>query len=108
MAVRQYELLLRVPADEFDLAAVVVHFDGRRVGARKVRAELAAAHGRAEPSGFRVFFGTWVVVGWLDAGRRSLALFSDPDPGGTRGADFRAVAAELRTQFGVTVLSTRG
>jgi len=38
-----------------------------------VRAELATAEGDKEPSGFRVFYGDWAVVAWLDAGEDVLA-----------------------------------
>jgi hypothetical protein len=42
-----------------------------------VRAELATAADRQEPCGFRVFYGDWAVVAWLDEGEGVLADSQD-------------------------------
>lgn len=72
-----YEVAALLPASsDFTLERAVRHYaslsfsqdkGGRFVFKNEpVRAELATSPGEVEPSGFRVFYGDWSVVAWLD------------------------------------------
>jgi hypothetical protein len=74
-----YEVAVLLPqASDFTLDRAVEHFasltfsqykDGRFTYRNEpVRAELTISPGEQEPSGFRVCFGNWACVAWLDEG----------------------------------------
>jgi hypothetical protein len=79
-----YEVAALLPASsDFTLERAVRHYASQTFSQYKcgrflcknepVRAELATAPGEQEPSGFRVFYGDWAVVAWLDQGEDVLA-----------------------------------
>jgi hypothetical protein len=71
MADGMYEVIALIPeASDFSLDAAVAHFGALRKG--RLLAELATAKGKRKPSGFRVSFGDWSVVAWLESGEEVL------------------------------------
>ncbi len=64
-----YEVLALVPeGSDFTLEAAAAHFGKLRFGKTRLRAELAVPKGKRKPSGFRVYYGDWSVVAWLESG----------------------------------------
>ncbi len=83
-----YEVAALLPASsDFTLERAVEYFAsltfsqfkcGRYVyRAEPVRAELVIADGEREPAGFRVWYGLWAVVAWLEEGERALTNSKD-------------------------------
>ena len=134
MADGMYEVLALLPeSSDFTLDAAVAHFGRHRFGNRGrtlLRAELAVPPGKRKPAGFRVFFGEWAVVAWLESGRgvrseskefaadddlpappeviagcsRRLSVWSDPDDGFLYSDEFTEVTKQLRVRFGALIL----
>jgi hypothetical protein len=125
-----YNVLALLPeSSDFTIPAAVAHFDQRRQGRTLLRAEPAVADAASRPTGFRVFFGGWAVVGWLDDGpsvrtdsedlateaglpgpaeviagcSRCLSIWSDADPTGDHSDDMTALGDQLRERFGAFV-----
>lgn len=64
-----YELIGLVPASSDFTLERAVEFYSARISVRlPVRAELALSEGDSVASGFRVWYGSWSVVAWLDSG----------------------------------------
>src|SRR5262245_51862086 len=73
-----YSVLALLPeSSDFTLEAAVEHFGKRRWGKDKGRAELAVPKGKRKPAGFRVFYGSWAVVAWLESGKGVLSESQD-------------------------------
>jgi hypothetical protein len=131
MADGMYEVLALLPeSSDFTLEAAVAHFGKVRLGKGTLRAELATSEGKRKPSGFRVFFGGWAVVAWLESGKgvlseseefaeeddlpapakviaacsRRLSVWSDEDENGDYTDEFNEYADELRERFGAFIL----
>jgi hypothetical protein len=79
-----YEIAALLPASsDFTLERAVRHYGSLTFSMYKagrffyknepLRAELATAADDEEPSGFRVFYGDWAVVAWLDESETVLA-----------------------------------
>jgi hypothetical protein len=79
-----YEVVALLPAaSDFTLERAIRHYASRSFSQYRcgrfiyqnepVRAELATSPGEQERSGFRVFYGEWSVVAWLDARQCVLA-----------------------------------
>jgi hypothetical protein len=135
-----YEVMALIPeSSDFTLERAGAHFaslnfsqyrSGRFVARNElVGAELATAEGEPTPTGFRVFFGRWAVVAWLDCGENVLAdnrdlaeeddlpaspgviagcsrrlwVWSDEDPYSDFTDLFNYFTDELRQRFGVFV-----
>ena len=93
MSEGMYEVLALIPeTSDFSLERAVVHFAGLSFSKFRcqkfvfknhpLRAELARGKGKKEPSGFRVHYGDWAVVAWLESGynvRQESAEFADDD-----------------------------
>src|SRR5262245_45340740 len=70
MAHGMYEVLALLPeTSDFTLEEAVAFFRTRRYGEGTLRAELALSERTQQPSGFRVWYGDWAVVAWLETGR---------------------------------------
>jgi hypothetical protein len=80
----RYEVKALLPkSSDFTLERAVRHYASLTFSMYKcgrfiyknepVRAELAIASDESEESGFRVFYGNWAVVAWLDEGEDVLA-----------------------------------
>lgn len=120
------KMLTHLPAgSDFSLAAAVAHFNGVHRGRSAVRAELATSVSSLTPTGFRVWFGSWSVVAWLEEGEqvladsselaagpnlpaapeviagcsRRLSVWSDPGLNSTRRAHFWWLVGQLRERF---------
>jgi hypothetical protein len=85
MADGYYELIGLVPTSSDFTLERAVEFYSSQFYARlnPVRAELARGEGEMSPTGFRVWYGSWAVVAWLDC-RPSViddnsALAEEPD-----------------------------
>ena len=65
-----YELIGLVPASSDFTLERAVEFYSSQLYARRhyVRAEFARGEGRTPSNGFRVWYGSWAVVAWLDSG----------------------------------------
>jgi len=127
MAAGMYEVLVLLPeSSDFTLDAAVLHFNDIRHGKDERRATLATPEGQSEPSGFRVYYGDWAVVAWLECGKtvlsesqnlagsddlpapaeviascsRRLSVWSDEDWDGDHSDDFTDFTDELRKRFG--------
>jgi hypothetical protein len=135
-----YNVLALIPeASDFTLEQAVAHFAGLTFSKFRsgkcvydrhpLRAELAQSEGKKEPSGFRVFYGDWAVVAWLETGRtvrgeseemselddlpapseviagciRRLSVWSDEDPTFDWTDDFTEYTEELRGRFGMFI-----
>ncbi len=136
-----YHVLVLIPeASDFSLEAAVKHFRklkfskyrGRKTLFKNepVRAELAKGPRAKKPSGFRVFYGDWGIVAWLESGRsvhsdsaelaedeedlpapaeviascnRRLSVWSDEDLDFDWTDDFNEYLDTLRDRFGVFV-----
>jgi hypothetical protein len=130
MAYGMYDFLALLPeASDFTLDAAVAHFRTVRYRGGTLRAELAVSERRKEPAGFRVWYGDWAVVAWLEAGKvvlgeseemswlddlpapagviaacsRRLSVWSDGDPGRRYCDVILEYAGELRTRFGAII-----
>jgi hypothetical protein len=130
MADGMYEVLALLPGrSDFSLDAAVAHFGKVEFGKVKLRAELATTEGKQEPSGFRVFYGDWAVVAWLESGKgvlsesrefaeeedlpapveviagcsRWLSVWSDEDEGGNYTDEFNEFTDVLRERFGAFI-----
>ncbi len=136
-----YSVLALIPeASDFTLDRAVAHFagltfskfrSGKWVYRRHpLRAELARSEGKREPSGFRVFYGDWAVVAWLETDQtvrdeskemaeldylpapaeiiagctRRLSVWSDEDLKFNWTDDFIEYTDQLRERFGVFIL----
>jgi hypothetical protein len=135
-----YNVLALIPEGSgFTLERAVAHFAGLTFSKFRsgkcvyhrhpLRAELAQSEGKREPSGFRVFYGDWGVVAWLESGRavrgeseemaelddlpapteviagctRRLSVWSDEDPAFGWTDDFTEYTEELRGRFGMFI-----
>jgi hypothetical protein len=134
MADGMYEVLALLPeSSDFTLDTAVTHFRKIRRGQGTLQAELATSEEKQSPSGFRVFFGDWAIVAWLESGEevraesqndteyharkgdlpgpaeviaacsRRLTVWSDEDEGGDYTDDFIEFADELRERFGAFI-----
>ena len=131
MANGMYEVLAMIPeSSDFTLEAAVAHFRTIRYRNGHLRAELAVPRGKRKPTGFRVHFGDWSVVAWLETdesvrvesgefatrrrGRpapaeviagctRRLSVWSDEDFEADHTDDWIEFVDELRERFGVFV-----
>ncbi len=136
-----YEVLALLPAaSDFTLELAVRHFasltftqfkGGRAIFKNEpVRAELVKERGKKKPSGFRVLYGSWAIVAWLQEGKdvlkdsqnhaedddlpapaeiiagcsRRLSVYSDrDDPDFDNGDRFTEFTTELRQRFGAFI-----
>ena len=135
-----YSVLALIPeASDFTLARAVAHFAGLTFSKFRsgkwlyrrhpLRAELARREGQKEPSGFRVFYGDWAVVAWLETDAtvrgesaemaelddlpapaeiiagctRRLSVWSDEDPGLDWTDDIMEYTDQLRQRFGMFI-----
>ena len=125
-----YSVLALLPeSSDFTPEAAVAHFGKRRWGKGQVRAELAIPEGKRKPAGFRVFYGDWAVVAWLESGKgvrsegreiaeeddlpapaaeiaacsRRLSVWSDADPDLEYGDQIGHFTDELRERFGAFI-----
>lgn len=140
MADGMYEVLALIPeGSDFTLDRAVAHFAGRtfskfRSGQfvyRKhpLRAELATSEQKTTPSGFRVHYGDWGIVAWLETGptvrgeseemadsddlpapatviagcTQRLSVWSDEDPTFDWSDEFTEFTCELRERFGMFI-----
>jgi hypothetical protein len=140
MAHGRYEVLALLPeSSDFTLQRAVAYFASltfSRVRSGKfiyknapVRAELATVEGEQTPSGFRVFYGDWLIVAWLEADdtvriesremaegddlpaaaeviarcSRRLSVWSDEDPEFEFTDDFTRFIDHLRERFGTFI-----
>ena len=130
MANGMYEVLALLPeTSDFTLETAVAFFRTVRYGEGTLRAELATPGHKEEPSGFRVFYGDWVVVAWLETGKcvlgeseemswgdglpapaeviascsRRLSVWSDEDPGCHHSNEFMFYTDDLRERFGAFI-----
>ena len=98
-------------------------------GKSPVRAELATTPGKDKPTGFRVFYGDWAVVAWLETDdsvhvesrelaerddlpasaeviascTRRLSVWSDEDREFNWTDQFESYTTRLRKRFGVFI-----
>lgn len=135
-----YSVLALIPgSSDFTLDRAVAHFAGLTFSKHRrrefvyakhpVRAELAWSAGKGEPGGFRVYYGDWAVVAWLEprphvrgaseeiselddlpapaaviAGcARRLSVWSDEDPTFDWTDEFTAYTEVLRARFGMFI-----
>jgi hypothetical protein len=88
MANGMYEVAALLPASsDFTLVRAVEYFaartfarigsDGRVRHVEPLRAEFATLEGCREPSGFRVWYGAWAVVAWVEEGECALSNSRD-------------------------------
>ena len=125
-----YEVLALLPESSgFTLDAAVAHFGRIRDGKRVLRAELAVGEGDSQPSGFRVFYGDWQVVAWLEdrnevlsdinalaadddlpapaaviaSCSRRLSIWSDEDKGGDYSDKITDFTDQMRMHFGAFI-----
>jgi hypothetical protein len=140
MANGMYEVLALIPYEsDFTLDGAVRYFASKtfsrfRAGRcifknEPVRAELATSEGKGTSSGFRVFYGEWSIVSWLEdrphvlvescemaedenlpgpadvirGCSRRLSVWSDEDRGGDHSDDFIKFTDQLREQFGAFI-----
>jgi hypothetical protein len=130
MAHGMYEVLALLPeTSDFTLEEAVAFFRTRRYGESTLRAELAISERTQLPSGFRVWYGDWAVVAWLETGRgvlgeseemswgdnlpapveeiascsRRLSVWSDEDPGCHHTNEFLFYTDDLRERFGAFI-----
>ena len=79
-----YELVALLPkSSDFAVELAIQHFASLKFSMCRsgrfvykddlVRAEPAIAQGDSKPSGFRVFYGDWAIVAWLDESEGVLA-----------------------------------
>jgi hypothetical protein len=135
-----YSVLALIPkSSDFTLDRAVAHFAGLTFSKFKsgravylkhpLRAELARSERRRKPGGFRVYYGDWAVVAWLETGptvrgeseemaeladlpapsdviagcSRRLSVWSDEDPTFDWTDDFTEYTEELRERFGMFI-----
>lgn len=135
-----YNVLALIPdTTDFTIDKAVAYFSQQtfsKVKSDKIiyqrhplRAELAVSEGNMTLGGFRVYFGDWAVVAWLEAGRtvegeseelsglddlpapskvvasctRRLSVWSDEDPSFFWTDDFTEYTCFLREQFGMLI-----
>jgi hypothetical protein len=126
----EYNLIALIPStSDFSLEKAVEHFGSRSFRKLRLRSELAKADGESFFTGFRVWYGDWSVVTWLDdvpgvledsqhlAGEntlpapaeiiagcaRRLCVWSDEDPDGEHSDAITAFTDELRKRFGMFI-----
>jgi hypothetical protein len=139
----KYEVLALIPAtSDFSLERAVAHFSGllysklikfryrQPIFEREpVRAELAKAKRARKFSGFRVYYGDWSIISWLEADRntriesqdmaeaddlpapaeviagcsRRLSVWSDSDPEFKWTDVFSEFTCQLRHRFGAFI-----
>jgi hypothetical protein len=129
----EYHLLALIPKDsDFTLEKAVAFFDRRKFGKSRLRSELATGPRKRKPSGFRVFYGDWAVLAWLEthrsviiesremaetedlpgsaeaiaACRHRLSVWSDADPGFFKTNEFLIYTEDLWERFGVFIRDT--
>jgi len=74
MANDMYEVLGLIPSNsDFSLENAVVHFESLFFRNLRIRSELTKAEGESSSHGFRVWYGEWAVVAWLDDSSSVLA-----------------------------------
>ena len=130
MANGMYEVLALLPeTSDFTLEAAVTFFRAVRYREGTLRAELATSEHKQQPSGFRVWYGDWAVVAWLETGKgvlgeseemswgddlpapaeviaacsRRLSVWSDEDFGCHRTNEFMFYTDDLRERFGAFI-----
>ncbi|MBP3957300.1 hypothetical protein J8F10_18805 [Gemmata sp. G18] len=130
MADGMYEVIALIPeTSDFSLEVALKHFGSLKSGSTRLRAEAAVGPGKRKPSGFRVYYGDWAIVAWLEADKsvledsrelanrdnlpaptevvstcsRRLSVWSDEDPGFDHTDEFNSFTDELRARFGVLI-----
>ena len=140
MADGMYEVLALIPeTSDFTLERAADYFaaltfnkfrSGKFVFKNQsVRVELATSEGKVAPSGFRVYYGDWAVVAWLESGAgvlgesqefaqeddlpasaeviagwsRRLSVWSDEDLEFDWTDQFNEYTDQLRERFGVSI-----
>jgi hypothetical protein len=125
-----YSVLALLPeSSDFSLAAAVSHFHGMPYPRFRLRAEMATDPQKHEPCGFRVFYGEWSIVAWLETHpdvlsesremaeemdlpapaeviancARRLSVWSDEDPDLEFAHHFEEFIIDLRERFGAFI-----
>jgi hypothetical protein len=125
-----YEVIALIPsASDFSLEKAVAHFGTSCYRKTLLRSELAQVEGESSFTGFRVWYGDWTVVAWLDevpgvlldsqslldeeplpasqeiiasCGKR-LCVWSDEDETGDHSDHITHFTDELRKRFGLLI-----
>lgn len=125
-----YEVLALLPtSSDFTLDLAIAHFRATHFGSGMLQSGLASPEGVSQPSGFRVSYGGWEVVAWLETGAeilsdcralvdandlpataemiescsRRLAVWSDEDSDGDHSDEITHFTDELRMRFGAFI-----
>ena len=129
----EWHVLALIPQEsDFTLQKAVAFFDARKFGEILLRSELITMPRKRKPFGFRVLYGDWAVLAWLEthrsvivesremaetedlpdpaeaiaACRHRLSVWSDPDPGLFKTNEFLIYTEDLRERFGVLIRDT--
>jgi hypothetical protein len=115
-------------ASSFSLESAVLHFQDSRFGRKRLVAELAPP-GSRRPKGFRVNYGNWGVVAWMNKGAltdadhankakskplpvpadvlascdRLLTVWADPDPDAKYTKQWVHYLEQLQSAFGLVI-----
>lgn len=130
MSDNMYEVLALVPpSSDFTLSNAVSYFRSLRFRGQSLRSELARAEGDSLDTGFRIWYGNWSIVAWLDEApgvladseslvdevplpaspdqiakcAKRLCVWSDEDPDGDHSDEITAFTDNLRGRFGVFI-----
>lgn len=129
MADNMYEVIALIPPNtDFSLDRAVHHFSSLPFRKLRLRTELANAEGASAVTGFRVWYGDWSIMAWLDdapgvltdsqdlasknppdSGERiascdkRLSVWSDEDQDGDHSDEMTHFTDKLRERFGVFI-----
>jgi hypothetical protein len=130
MPENMHHVVALIPATSpFSLKSAVDHFGSKSFRGMRLRSQLAKAEGDNSFTGFRVWYGDWSVVCWLDAAPGVLAdsqhlveeeplpapaevivsclsrlsVLSDADPDGDRSDEITHFTDDLRKRFGLFI-----
>jgi hypothetical protein len=125
---QRYVAALIPAASSFSLDSAVAHFQLRRLGRMRLVAELAPP-GSRRPKGFRVHYGNWGIVAWMNKDpltaadhannarskplpvpadvlascRRVLTVWADPDLNAKHTKHWGHYLWQLQTTFGLVI-----